>query len=228
MVIGNGLVAKSFEKYNAIDEFVIFASGVSDSKHSTDKDFAREKKLLLETTSQHPAKKIVYFSTCSIEDPDLKETAYIKHKLHMEKLIGENALHYHIFRLSNLAGKTNNPHTILNFFYFHIAANKPFEVWTNSERNIIDADDVFSISDYILANNLFANEIVNIANPKNYPVLEIVKSIEEFSGKKAIFTKTSKGASFKINTSLISPICESLHIEFGGQYLHKLLKKYYS
>jgi len=228
MVIGNGLVAKAFEKYNAIDEFEIFASGVSDSKHSTDKDFAREKKLLLETINQHPAKKIVYFSTCSIEDPDLKETAYIKHKLHMEKLIGENALHYHIFRLSNLAGRTNNPHTILNFFYFHIAGNKPFEVWANSERNIIDVEDTFSISDYILTNSLFQNQVINIANPENYPVLEIVRSIEELSRKKAIFTKTSKGAKFKIDTSLITPICESLHIEFCDQYLHQLLKKYYS
>jgi nucleoside-diphosphate-sugar epimerase len=193
-----------------------------------DKDFAREKKLLLETISQNRSKKIVYFSTCSIEDPDLKETAYIKHKSHMESLIRENALHYQIFRLSNLAGRTTNPHTILNFFYFHIAANKPFEVWANSERNIIDVEDIFSMSDYLLAHNLFPNQVVNMANPKNYPVLEIVRSIEEFSGKKAIFTKVSKGATFKIDTSLITPVCEGLHIEFGVQYLHQLLKKYYS
>ena len=146
----------------------------------------------------------------------------------MESLIRENALHYHIFRLSNLAGRTSNPHTILNFFYFHIAANKPFEVWANSERNIIDAEDVFSTSDYILKNNLFPNQVINIANPKNYPVLEIIHSIEEFSGKKAIFTKSSKGAAFKIDTSLTSPICESLHIEFDDHYLHQVLKKYYS
>lgn len=228
MVIGNGLVAKAFGKYNTIDEFIIFASGVSDSKNSTDNDFTREKNLLLETIKQKSSKKIVYFSTCSIEDPDLKETAYIKHKSHMERMIRENALHYHIFRLSNLAGLTNNPHTILNFFHFHIATNKAFEVWANSERNIIDTEDVFSISDYILTNNLFPNQVINIANPENYPAMEIVRSIEGFSGKKAIFTKISKGASFKIDTSLISPICESLHIEFGSQYLYQLLKKYYS
>src|ERR1035438_4721638 len=186
MVIGNGLVAKAFTGYNAIDEFVIFASGVSDSKFSTDKGFLREKKLLSDTINQNRSKKILYFSTCSIEDPDLRQTPYIKHKLNMEALIRASALQFYIFRLSNLAGRTDNPHTILNFLYFHITNERPFEVWANSERNIIDVEDVFSVVDHILKNNLFPNQVVNIANPKNYAVLDIVKSMEGFSNKKAI------------------------------------------
>lgn len=228
MVIGRGLVAKAFKNYDAMDEFIIFASGVSDSKNSTDKDFFREQTLLLEAINQNRSKKIVYFSTCSIEDPDLKKTDYVKHKSHMEDLIRENALHYFIFRLSNLAGRTDNARTILNFFYFHIANNKPFEAWENSERNIIDVEDVFSIVDHILKNSLFQNHVVNIANTKNYAVLDIVKSIEKFSGKKAVYTRISKGAKFKIDVSLIQPICERLGIEFGNDYLSGLLKKYYS
>jgi nucleoside-diphosphate-sugar epimerase len=228
MVIGNGLVAKAFKKYNDIDEFAIFASGVSNSKLSTNKDFSREKELLLDSINQNQTKKIVYFSTCSIDDPDLTETAYIIHKAEMEALIEQNALHYHIFRLSNLAGKTDNPHTILNFLYSHISNNKAFEVWENSERNLIDVEDVFAISNHILKNNLFLNRVVNIANPKNYPVPYIVKSIEAFCNKKANFTKINKGAKFNIDTSLISALCEFLNIEFSSDYLLQLLKKYYS
>jgi nucleoside-diphosphate-sugar epimerase len=228
MVIGNGLVAKSFKKYRGIDEFVIFASGVSDSKHSTENDFLREKELLLETIDQNRSKKIVYFSTCSIEDPDLKETVYVKHKSQVEQIIRENALHYFIFRLSNLAGRTGNPHTILNFFYFHIAQETPFEVWADSERNIVDVEDVVTICDHILTNNLFTNRVLNIANPRNYAVLDIVRSMEEISDKKAIFTQIRKGAKFKIDISLIRPILEVLDIEFGEHYLRDLLKKYYS
>ena len=223
MVIGNGFVAKSFEKYNANSELVIFASGVSDSKNSTNKDFEREKILLSETIKQNQNKRIVYFSTTSIEDPDLKETLYVKHKLELEKIIRKNALQYHIFRLSNLAGKTKNPNTLLNYFHFHIDNRIPFEVWANAERNIIDIKDVFSIINYILINRLFLNSFVNIAAPKNYSVLEILKSIEEFCGKKAIITTTVKGAKFKIDTSLINPIFKLLDIQFGENYLDIVL-----
>ncbi len=41
MVIGNGLVARSFDSYAQDDRFLIFASGVSNSKSSTDEDFKK-------------------------------------------------------------------------------------------------------------------------------------------------------------------------------------------
>lgn len=228
MVIGKGLVGKAFEEYKNDDEFLIFASGVSNSKLSTDNDFLREHELLTESIKNNRSKKLVYFSTCSIEDPDLKNTPYSKHKLAMEELIKTNAEKYFIFRLSNLAGHTDNQHTILNFFYQHIKNDLPFQVWGNSERNIIDVEDVYAVTNHILQNNLFSNQVINIANPKNYASTYIVKSIENFCGKKSAFTKVQKGAKFSIDISFIKPIFKLLNIEFTEDYLLQLLKKYYS
>lgn len=227
MVIGSGLVAKTFLNYETFDEFVIFASGVSNSKTSTPSDFQREYNLLTSVLPQYPTRKIVYFSTCSIDDVDLQETEYVRHKINMEDLIKSNADRYTIFRLSNLAGTSNNQNTILNFLYLHITKSKTFELWKNSERNIIDVEDVYRTVDHILKNNLFLNQVINIANVKNYPVVYMIKCIEDFTNKKAVFSEKEMGHSFNIDITNVRPIYKLLKIEFTKNYLPYLLEKYY-
>src|SRR5438477_266860 len=46
MVIGNGMVAKRFESYKTNDQFLIFASGVSNSKNINHAAYERELTLL--------------------------------------------------------------------------------------------------------------------------------------------------------------------------------------
>jgi nucleoside-diphosphate-sugar epimerase len=227
MVIGTGLLGKMFKPYETADEFMIFASGVSNSKSCTSSDLRRERDLLLGSMEKHPSKKIVYFSTSSVDDPDLKEGPYIKHKLGMESLVRSNAAQFHIFRLSQLAGSTGNPATILNYLYASIVSGHPFELWKNSERNIIDVEDVFRIADHILKNGLFVNGAVNIANDKNYPVRYIVECIEAHTGRKAVFVEKERGQHFRTDISEILPICRLLKIGFGENYLPQLLEKYY-
>jgi nucleoside-diphosphate-sugar epimerase len=227
MVVGNGLLAKAFNSYSGKDEFLIFASGVSNSKTSTGQDYQKEKQLCAGLLLEHPDKIFVYFSTCSIEDPDLKTTGYIKHKLEMENLIKQGSGHYYIFRLSNLAGFSRNKNTVLNFFNDHISYDLPFECWKNAERNIIDVEDVYRVADYIMKNKIRVNHITNIANVRNYTVPYIVRCIESFHQKKAMMTEKEKGVPFKIDVSDILPVCEELNIRFGNDYLPELLKKYY-
>lgn len=227
MVIGNGLVAGSFGSYAQNDKFLIFASGVSNSKSSTDADYRREENLLREAVQGNPDKLLVYFSTTSVDDPDLLQTPYVQHKLDMEELIRTNANKYAIFRLSNLAGHSNNPNTILNYFWQHISQGIPFQLWQRSERNIIDMEDVFNIADYMLQHNLVTNKTVNIANTESYPVTLIVSAIEEFSGKEGIYTLADRGGPVNIDTHEIAGICRVLGIHFGEDYLRNILKKYY-
>lgn len=227
MVIGNGLVAGSFRGYAGQDSFLVFASGVSNSKSSTTADFEREKILLQEQLKAHPGKTLVYFSTTSVEDPDLAATGYVQHKLRMETMIREQATSYTVFRLSNLAGRSSNPNTILNYFYRHISEGIPFQLWRHSERNIIDVDDVFRAADHLLQHRLFPNSVVNIANVQSYPVTYIVSRIETFCGRKAIYTPVEKGAPVHIDTSALQPVYEQLGIRFGPNYLDRILEKYY-
>lgn len=227
MVIGNGMIAKEFGGYHANDEFIIFASGVSDSTHAPASAFQREKDLLAVTIQNNTANTLVYFSTCSIYDPSMQESSYIKHKLEMETLIKRNLPGYVIFRLSNPVGKTVNTKTIVNFLISNILAKHKFSLWKHASRNIMDMDDVYSICNDILQEKLFQNSIVNIANPRNYPVSFIVKTIEEHVGIQAEYTVTDKGDSPHIDVSVIEPLFKKFNINFGQDYLPNLLQKYF-
>lgn len=227
MVIGNGLVARSFGVYAKDDRFLIFASGVSNSKSSTEADFQREAQLLLQSMEANPGKMLVYFSTTSADDPDLLYTAYVQHKLNMEELVRSNAHRYAIFRLSNVAGRSENPNTILNYFFQHIAQGIPFQLWQRSERNIIDVEDVFRITDHMLQHQMATNRTLNIANTESYPVTYIVDTIEEFCGKQGLYSLADRGGPVNIDTHEIASTCEVLGIRFGEGYLEKILQKYY-
>ena len=228
MVIGNGLVAKAFSSYISDDRLLIFASGVSNSKSATKEAFHREEEMLLKHLNQNPSSIFVYFSTCSILDPDLKEAPYTFHKKKMEDLIMKHNRPFYIFRLSNLAGHTANPHTFLNFFYWHIKKKESFELWEKSERNIIDVADVFNVCNHIMQKQLFLNKVTNVANPKNYKVLDIVKMMEDFCQTKGKYREIDRGAGYAIDITDIRPLYQSLNIEFGDRYLLRLLEKYYT
>lgn len=220
-------MAGSFGSYADQQAFLVFASGVSNSKSSTEADFRREEDLLRQSIAQNPEKHLVYFSTTSVEDPDLLQAPYSQHKLQMEELIRANAHTYTIFRLSNLAGKSDNPNTILNYFYQHISKGIPFRLWKRSERNIIDTEDVFRIADHMLQHKLAVNRTINIANTESYPVQYIVNSIEEFCGTKGIYTLEDRGGQVTIDTRDIAAVCKVLDIHFEPGYLQKILTKYY-
>lgn len=227
MVIGTGMIATEFKSYQADDNYVIFASGVSDSTHAREDAFERESKLLNEIIEQHQDKVLVYFSTCSIYDISMKNSAYVNHKLKMEEMIILRHSSYLIFRLSNVVGKTNNQHTVVNFFIRNILAKQPFEVWQHASRNIIDIDDMYRACDEILQNKLYTNTILNIANPHNYNVLFIIETIETHFKAKGNQILVPKGSGPIIDTSIVDQIFRKFSINFGPDYFSKLLQKYF-
>ncbi len=227
MVIGNGLVARRFRLYNSEDNFLVFASGVSNSKTKKPEAYNREMKLLKEIVQKYNTKSLIYFSTCSIYDPHEKVSPYVQHKLQIEEFIQTDVKQYHIFRVSNLAGVSYNPNTVLNFFFNHIKNGVNFDLWTNACRNIVDVDHVYLIIDYILKNNLFPNQVINIANPANDPIKKIIETIEIFLNIKSNYIEIDKGTCFEIDTSPIQHIIQKLAIRFGPEYLKDLLNKYY-
>jgi nucleoside-diphosphate-sugar epimerase len=228
MVVGNGMIARRFETYQVNDDFVIFASGVSNSKSIDDKAYQREKKLLQATVKENPAKTLIYFSTCSIYDPEEQASKYVLHKKDLEAFIQKNCKQFYIFRVSNLVGNSGNPNTVLNFFIQHIRNKINFHLWTNATRNLIDIDDMYRIADHILQNRFNPNTIINIANPTMYRVKEIISAIESWWKVKANYIAIEKGNPFTIDISVIAPVINSLSIRFDKDYLINLLRKYYS
>lgn len=228
MVIGKGLVAKAFDAYSTDNRFLIFASGVSDSTNTDLKSFDRERQLLIKNLQEHKEKIFVYFSTCSIYDTVLSKTPYVLHKLEMEKLVSSVHKQYNIFRVSNLAGRSSNPHTVLNFFVQHILSGTSFFLWNNASRNIIDVDDAFSICNYVLQRDNPYNGIINIANAVNYDVKVIVKEIELFFQKRGNYILVENDSHPEIDVSAIQSIVSALNIKFDDNYLKTIINKYYA
>lgn len=227
MVIGNGLVAKAFELYKNEDDFVIFASGVSNSSEKNTEPFEREKKLLLDTITKYPTSRLVYFSTCSIYDQEMSHSNYVLHKMELEKLIQENAFSWNIFRISNLIGNTENPNTILNYLYFHIIQQQHFTIWKGAERNIIDMDDAYNIIQTILKETTNTNQIFDIANLHNYNIEIIVKAIESIVDKNGKYNYLDKPSHPSIPMLNMENYIPFLNTIFTNNYLQNVLQKYY-
>lgn len=227
MVTGNGMIAKKFSRFAADAGRLVFASGVSNSSNTEEPAFKKEADLLLQEMSNHPDACVIYFSSCSIYDPSLQQSAYVQHKIKMEDLIKSIAKSFIIFRVSNPVGFTGNVHTVLNYFVEHIISNTHFTLWEYASRNLIDLDDMYHICEAIIHDEKWLNKTINVANPVNYPVTNIVEAIEQHLGRKANYTLAEKGNSPLIDTSDIQSLYSSLHIEFCNNYLRGLLKKYY-
>lgn len=227
MIIGNGMLARAFAAYATNDRYLIFASGVSDSTETRITAFQREETLLRASMQANPDKKLIYFSTCSIYDPSLRDSVYVQHKLRMEDLVCAHQRHFIIFRLPQVVGVTKSP-TLVNFLYQKIITQQPFELWTQSTRYLIDVADVVRVIDYILVNQLFDKQRVNLATPQACSVEEIVAILERLTQRRGIYRKVAKGAGYSIDLSEVQPLFEQLGIRFDERYLERVLSKYYA
>ncbi|HRO45093.1 NAD-dependent epimerase/dehydratase family protein [Agriterribacter sp.] len=226
MITGDGFLARAFKEFHDSSEIHIFASGVSDSGNISQKEFGRERSLL-EDVLEKKQGTLVYFSTCSIYDESLKGSLYINHKLLMEEVVRLSGNPYLIFRLSNPVGKTDNPHTLINFFVNRIESGKKFDLWKGSFRNILDIEDVVALCSYFISKNKYVNRIINVANPLNYSVGDIVCALEKVLNKKADYNLTIKKSIPQIKTTEVIQAADELQLRFDENYLNLVLAKYF-
>ena len=114
MIIGNGLIAKALIEIDA-PEMVFFASGVSNSLETNKTAFEREVNLLKKTIEENAGKKLIYFSTLSIEDQSKQDSAYVLHKIEIENYIKNHCQNYLVLRIGNIVGNGGNENTLFNF-----------------------------------------------------------------------------------------------------------------
>lgn len=108
MIIGNGNIAKVLKPVDK-ENLVYFASGVSNSSCVDEKEYKRERDLMLTVPfDQH----IVYFSNLGIY---YKNDRYTQHKIDTEEFIRNNYKSYTIARIEVCAW-VKTPTTILNVF----------------------------------------------------------------------------------------------------------------
>jgi nucleoside-diphosphate-sugar epimerase len=229
MIIGSGFIANSFmHLYQRNTSITIFASGTSNSMNTSASDFEREHRLINKAlNNDNFNSKLIYFSTCSVLNQSRSEmTPYIKHKMHMEKVVSMFPK-YLIIRLPNVVGASSNSNTLLNFIHSKIKLQETFDLWTNAHRNIIDIGDVVDLSKQVIESDKFLNKTINIANPNNYKITEIVKVMEKLIGKSAIYKEKEIGSEYLIDIQPVKPVMASLKKDFGQDYLSSTLSRYY-
>jgi nucleoside-diphosphate-sugar epimerase len=228
MIIGSGLLAHAFSgAFSRRENVCIYAAGVSNSSCTDAREFAREHQRLGDALRQAiDVETFVYFGTCSVADPEARDTPYVQHKLAMEQMVYAHPQNL-ILRLPQVAGKTPNPHTLLNFLYARISRSESFNLWSKAKRNIIDVVDAASIAQQLIANTSARNTTLNIANVVNDPIADIVSAMERVVGKRAVYNVVERGSEYLIDTSAILPVLEKAGVKFGNDYLEKVIDKYY-
>jgi len=228
MIVGSGLIATTFAPYEATHPRVCFyAAGVSNSSCTDPREFERDcLRLERHLEDVEKGRLFVYFSTCSVEDPWSKSGAYAQHKLALEDMVRQRSAHL-VLRLPQVAGRTPNPHTILNYLYARITRSERFALWRHASRNIIDAHDVGRIAVDLIDNEGACNETINIANPRNSGMNEIVAALERVTRHRAIYDAVDKGGEYAIDTSRISASIRRCGIAFDDAYLSRTVAKYY-
>jgi nucleoside-diphosphate-sugar epimerase len=229
MIIGSGLLARAFAAaYSQRGDVCIYAAGVSNSSCTDAHEFARERQRLGDALRQEKhVDAFVYFGTCSVDDPEAQNTYYVRHKLAMEQMVHSHP-RYLVLRLPHAAGKTPNPHTLLNYLYARISRSESFNFWSKAKRNIIDVTDVAAIAQQLIENDSSRNTIFRIANVTNYPVADIVHVMERAIGKRAVFDVVERGSEYFIDTSAILPVLSNAGVKFDNAYLENVIDKYYS
>lgn len=135
MKIGDGDIARVLKDR---EDFIYFASGVSDSAETRQSEFIKEKDLLFNYADDQD-KRLVYFSSLSIF---YKDSPYTHHKKRMEQYV-KMWPKYTIIRLGNISwGK--NPHTIIN----HLRAHPDAEI-QDTYRYVIDKEEFLHWIDLI-------------------------------------------------------------------------------
>lgn len=229
MIIGTGLIANAFRHdFDADSQILIFASGVSNSSETYQIEFAREQNLLSEVISRLKNNKLIYFSTCSIYDPDLQNSPYVRHKLEMEELV-KSCPSYLIFRAPQVIGKSNNPFTLCNFLHSSILTQKLIHIWGKAKRHLIDIDDLRDLVKFFLLEENYHNQTINIAIVESASPLELIQKFENILGQTALYTVNDKGNAFEFEFHHCRIALEKLGrpLPNRDEYLDTIIKKYY-
>jgi nucleoside-diphosphate-sugar epimerase len=228
MIVGSGLLAKGFlRSFGDRTDVCMFASGVSDSRSVDADSFERERNALESALEAHRlVQRFVYFGTCSVYEVGDAATPYKTHKLAMEKkvLSHEGGI---VFRLPQIAGRSQNQATLLNHLSTHILLGKSISVWRYAERNIIDIEDIVRIASVFIDQGVDSG-IYNIANSSNIGMEDLVDILSNILSTQPILTLLDKGGPCPINVDPMLDLLADAGVEFGGDYLYRILSKYYT
>lgn len=222
MIIGNGLLAQTFVEYKDDTNFLIFASGVSNSSEVNLESFAREKELLANYKETNMT--LVYFSSCDVIYTQRINKPYYFHKLDMENYILNNFERNVIFRIPQVIGYSTNKFSLINYFIDAILSNKELFIQQYAYKNLIDIDDVLVMANHTIKTKNIHKPYINLINKYYYSVLELVQILEDSLKTKAKIELKPLG--FK-PSYIWDEDFNDLELTFGANYIKNSILKHY-
>jgi len=224
MVIGNGLLANTFRKYEDSDSIIIFASGVSNSKEINKSEFKREFDLLKTMLVFKETKKIIYFSTCSVLDISLTKSNYVKHKKNIEGFIISNFKYYLILRIPNIVSNNKNLNTSFNFFKNKLLNNDEIICNKYATRYYIDIDDLEKTLPIFI--ETYVNQSINICFTNKETVINFILKMGKEMKINPKINLVNNGIDYTIDNSVFISETNKMNYSIGEDYNDKIIKKY--
>ena len=122
-IVGSGFLANNFKKHESLFEKLnvcVYAAGVSNSQCVSSDLLEKDKKRLFNfKTRISENQMLIYFSTCSVNDPSRNKTPYIKNKINAIFVIihgtpGEDGIISNYLENINIKNMTFGVTTIIN------------------------------------------------------------------------------------------------------------------
>jgi nucleoside-diphosphate-sugar epimerase len=226
VVVGDGMMAQAFRAFESRKDVVIFASGVSDSNETSEAAFRRESNLLTKTRAAYRDALLVYFGTCSVNDPERRATPYVRHKLAMESVIASSECPWMIFRLPLAIGPIHRSPTLGNFLHRRILRGERFEVWTRSTRYPLDVDDAVRIVSRLIGDQSMWRRTINIAL-RAFHVVDFVRVMEQITQRKAVYELVEKGGHYELHCPEVNALAAEMGLDRSEAYLERVLRKYF-
>ena len=224
MVIGNGLLGSSFKKSKKLNsKTIIFASGVSNSREKSAKDFKREKDLILDTLSKYNDLTFIYFSSilAGISDND-----YYNHKIEMEELIKTKSNAYIIFKVPQIIGFNGNDNNLIKYLSNGIKNNTELILFKGIYRALVDVDDIVNIVNYCNGNVMC--DTLYLSHIEKLNIVDIALQVSNNLDIDALITLIEGGdiSNWDItNSDIIVDAISHLNISTHN-YTNNIIKKY--
>ena len=226
-IIGNGMLASAFDRGALCElEALVFASGVSNSSEVDPRAFERERVLLEQVLDAMPnGRRLVYFGTTSVDDPDRAATPYVQHKLAMEARVKSRPGHV-ILRLPQVVGRTQNRHTLTNHLARRIRGGLVVDVWLRATRNLLDVDAVAALT-LVLLGRAHEDMTATLCSPEAVTILELVHMLERALGCTATLRTIDRGANCAPDAGLAIELAPRAGIDLSPGCTSRTLFKYY-
>ncbi len=222
MILGRGLIASAFRNsiFDHTPGYTVFASGVSNSSENDPAAYAREWALLNDIAPKSTT--ILYFSTISVFDPTKTKTPYIQHKQAVEKHIRLTFDSYMILRLPILVGRTDNPHTLMNYLINGLRDGHQMKLHARACRYLLDVEDVVPMI-LPFTEPPSPQVALNIPGSHKIQLPQLIRTLEAVLEQKGNYIWEEDGACYDIPEYQ----GEILYVE-EEKYIEKIIRKYFS